>query len=325
MIVWRDRSGMRGGAALRSSADLWCLAQASTLRSPSSSRLLFCECAGPCEGGDGANQVARGIHGHPVCRRARCRSADCDDDRPQRAAVGRRELCLSDLAGRARGKDRILIFEDTDSDGRFDRRTVFFDQGTNFTGIELGFGGVWVCSTPNLLFIPDQDGDDRPDGPPVIKLDGWSKTPQHNMFNGLKWGPDGWLWGCNGILSISRVGKPGTPDEKRVAIDCGVWRYHPDAGSLRGRRSRNDQSLGARFRRPGGSVHHELRDPAPFSRRPRRTFSADVRRRRGSQSLRADGNLRRSYPLGRRALAGLTRRARASTARPAAATPTSGR
>jgi len=125
------------------------------------------------------------------------------------------------------GRDRILIFEDADNDGRFDRRTVFFDKGTNFTGIELGFGGVWVCSTPNLLFIPDQDGDDRPDGPPVVKLDGWSKTPQHNMFNALKWGPDGWLWGCNGILSISRVGKPGTPDEKRVAIDCGVWRYHP--------------------------------------------------------------------------------------------------
>ena len=54
------------------------------------------------------------------------------------------------------GKDRILIFEDADHDGRFDRRTVFYDKGTNFTGIELGFGGVWVCSTPNLLFIPDQ-------------------------------------------------------------------------------------------------------------------------------------------------------------------------
>jgi putative membrane-bound dehydrogenase-like protein len=125
------------------------------------------------------------------------------------------------------GRDRIVIFEDADNDGRFDRRTVFYDKGTNFTGIELGFGGVWVCSTPSLLFIPDKDRDDRPDGPPLIKLDGWSKTPQHNMFNALKWGPDGWLWGCNGILSISRVGKPGTPDAERVGLDCGVWRYHP--------------------------------------------------------------------------------------------------
>ncbi|MGO9470519.1 MAG: PVC-type heme-binding CxxCH protein [Isosphaeraceae bacterium] len=125
------------------------------------------------------------------------------------------------------GKDRILIFEDADQDGHFDRRTVFYDKGTNFTGIELGFGGVWVCATPNLIFIPDRDGDDRPDGAPVVKLDGWSTHAQHNMFNGLKWGPDGWLWGCNGILSESRVGKPGMPDRERVAINCGVWRYHP--------------------------------------------------------------------------------------------------
>jgi putative membrane-bound dehydrogenase-like protein len=125
------------------------------------------------------------------------------------------------------GKDRILIFEDVDNDGHFDRRTVFYDQGTNFTGIELGFGGVWVCATPNLIFIPDRDGDDRPDGAPVVKLDGWSVRAQHNMFNGLKWGPDGWLWGCNGIMSESSVGKPGTPKGDRVAINCGVWRYHP--------------------------------------------------------------------------------------------------
>jgi putative membrane-bound dehydrogenase-like protein len=129
--------------------------------------------------------------------------------------------------GGPRGKDRILIFEDIDNDGRFDRRTVFYDKGTNFTGIELGFGGVWVCATPNLLFFADRDGDDRPDGDPVIKLNGWSTIAQHNMFNGLKWGPDGWLWGCNGILSRSAVGKPGTPKEARVELNCGVWRYHP--------------------------------------------------------------------------------------------------
>ncbi len=129
--------------------------------------------------------------------------------------------------GGPHGKDRILIFEDADGDGRFDRRTVFYDKGTNFTGIELGRGGVWVCATPNLLFFPDRDGDDRPDGPPVVKLDGWNPNAQHNLYNALKWGPDGWLWGCHGILSTANVGKPGTPAEKRVPMNCGVWRYHP--------------------------------------------------------------------------------------------------
>lgn len=124
-------------------------------------------------------------------------------------------------------KDRVIILEDTDGDGRADQRKVFYEGGTSLAGIALGFGGVWLSATPNLLFIPDANGDDTPDGPPVVKLDGWDEKAQHNMFNALNWAPDGWLWGCNGILSNSRVGKPGTPDEKRVGINCGVWRYHP--------------------------------------------------------------------------------------------------
>ena len=124
-------------------------------------------------------------------------------------------------------KDRVLIFEDKDGDGKFDSRKVFLDDGANLTGIELGFGGVWLCSTPNLLFIADQDGDDAPDGPPKVLLDGWDTKGRHNLFNDLTWAPDGWLWGCNGITSNSRVGEPGTPDALRTPINCGVWRYHP--------------------------------------------------------------------------------------------------
>ncbi|MDR3635254.1 MAG: c-type cytochrome [Isosphaeraceae bacterium] len=127
-------------------------------------------------------------------------------------------------------KDRVVIFEDTDGDGHFDRRKVFWDQGNTVTGIALGFGGVWLCATPNLLFIPDKDADDVPDGSPTVVLDGWDVNARHNLFNGLNWAPDGWLWGCNGILSNSKVGKPGAPDPERVVLNCGVWRYHPTRG-----------------------------------------------------------------------------------------------
>jgi len=137
--------------------------------------------------------------------------------------------CMSypDWSKDATGHDRVLILEDTDGDGRFDKRTVFLDNGANLSGIALGFGGVWLCSTPNLIFIPVRDGEDKPAGTPVVKLDGWSLEAKHNVFNGLTWGPDGWLWGCNGISSPSLVGRPGTPDKDRVPINCGVWRYHP--------------------------------------------------------------------------------------------------
>jgi putative membrane-bound dehydrogenase-like protein len=124
-------------------------------------------------------------------------------------------------------KDRVLIFEDSNGDGKFDKRKVFWDQGVNLSGIEYGFGGIWLCSVPNFIFLPDADGDDVPDGPPEVILDGWDLEARHNVFNGLTWGPDGWLYGLNGILSKSKVGKPGSPDEERTGIDCGVWRYHP--------------------------------------------------------------------------------------------------
>ena len=125
------------------------------------------------------------------------------------------------------GGDRVTILEDTDGDGRHDKRTVFYDKGVNVSGIEVGFGGVWLTAVPNLIFIPDANGDDRPDGPPRVLLDGWDLKASHNVVGNLAWGPDGWLYGCNGILSNSRVGKPGTPDNQRVALNCGVWRYHP--------------------------------------------------------------------------------------------------
>ncbi len=135
--------------------------------------------------------------------------------------------CFSYREWKPEGRDRILIFEDTDRDGRFDTRKVFWDKGNYLTGLQLGFGGVWICNSPNFAFIPDRDGDDKPDGEPVVLLDGWSNKGVHNVPNGLTWGPDGWLYGMNGITSPSKVGKPGTPDDQRIDINCGVWRYHP--------------------------------------------------------------------------------------------------
>lgn len=135
--------------------------------------------------------------------------------------------CYAYRTWQPEGHDRILIFEDTDGDGRFDSRKVFWDEGNYLTGLEVGFGGVYVCCSPNLMFIPDRDGDDVPDGEPQVLLDGWSTEGVHNVVNGLTWGPDGWLYGLNGITSPSKVGKPGCKDEDRVEMACGVWRYHP--------------------------------------------------------------------------------------------------
>ena len=126
-----------------------------------------------------------------------------------------------------KGQDRILIFEDTDNDGTFDSRKVFWEKGNHLSGFQVGYGGVWVCDAPELLFIPDSDGDDIPDGEPRVVLDGWALDAEHNFFNGLTWGPDGWLWGRHGIKKPSHVGKPGTPEKDRIELSCCIWRVHP--------------------------------------------------------------------------------------------------
>ena len=73
-----------------------------------------------------------------------------------------------------------------------------------------------------------------PAGEPVVLLDGWNDGGiGHCVFNGLNWGPDGWLYGNQGIQGESRVGKPGTPANERVRFNGGIWRYHPTDTSSR--------------------------------------------------------------------------------------------
>ncbi|MGI8963309.1 MAG: PVC-type heme-binding CxxCH protein [Thermomicrobiales bacterium] len=125
------------------------------------------------------------------------------------------------------GKDRIIIFEDADGDGSFEVRKVFAEGLNLASGLEIGFGGVFVGAAPYLHFYADADGDDRADGEPEVLLDGWGLQDTHETLNSFTWGPDGWLYGCQGVFTRSRVGKPGATDDQRQPIDGGVWRYHP--------------------------------------------------------------------------------------------------
>ena len=126
-------------------------------------------------------------------------------------------------------RDRILIFEDKDGDGHFDSRKVFTDEVQMLTSVEVGRGGVWALCPPQLLFIPDKNGDGVPDGPAEVVLDGFTvpENNYHNFANGLHWGPDGWLYGRCGASAPGKIGVPGTPDSARLPIHGAVWRYHP--------------------------------------------------------------------------------------------------
>ncbi len=126
-----------------------------------------------------------------------------------------------------KGKDRILIFEDKDGDGVYETKKTFIEGLNLVSGLEVGFGGVWVGAAPHLLFIPDANRDDVPDGPPQVLLDGWGYQDTHETLNSFTWGPDGWLYGCHGVFTHSLVGKPGTNETQRQKVRAAVWRYHP--------------------------------------------------------------------------------------------------
>lgn len=125
------------------------------------------------------------------------------------------------------GRDRVVILEDK-GDGKGVSRKVFYEGFNYITGIEVGFGGVWVMSPPRLYFVPCREGEDKPSGEPEVVFDGFGyKESRHNLANGFTWGPDGWLYAGHGRTSPSDVGKPGTPAAQRIHCDGGIYRIHP--------------------------------------------------------------------------------------------------
>lgn len=125
--------------------------------------------------------------------------------------------------------DRVLIFHDKDGDGKPDETKVFTDTVKRLTGVLPGRGGVWLLCPPQLLFVPDRDGDDKPDGPPEAVLDGFDVPTEnhHNVASCIRWGPDGWLYGLCGASGPGKIRRPDQPPEAAVPLVGGVWRYHP--------------------------------------------------------------------------------------------------
>lgn len=126
-------------------------------------------------------------------------------------------------------RDRVVVYEEGGREGRFASRRVFVDDVAHLGSVAVGHGGVWLLCPPQLLFVPDRDGDARPDGGREVVLDGFARAEQnhHTFANGLKFGPDGWLYGRCGAGSPGELGVPGTPPAARVPLRGTLWRYHP--------------------------------------------------------------------------------------------------
>ena len=192
------------------------------------------------------------------------------------------------------GDSRILILEDTDRDGRVDKRDIFLEGIPFPAGIAVGFDGLWLGAPPNLLFVPDKDHDDKADMDDIeVRLTGWGIRDRHETLNSFHWGPDGWLYGCQGFATPSQVGKPKGKgklwkhkdqfpqqfefDGEPVDINGGVWRYHPTKDRFEVVAHGVQQPMGNRLRCQRPTVHFGLRDSAPLACDSRRNLPSSRR------------------------------------------------
>jgi len=120
--------------------------------------------------------------------------------------------------------DKLLILEDTNGDGRADKRTVFAGDLDNPTGFEFWNGGVLLGQQPNLVFLKDTNGDDRYDVKEYI-LHGFDSADSHHAINSFTFDPGGALYMQEGIFHRTQVESPWGPVTRQA--DGGVYRFEP--------------------------------------------------------------------------------------------------
>ena len=126
-----------------------------------------------------------------------------------------------------KGVDKITVHTDTDGDGIYDTSKDVLTELNIASSVAVGRGGIWVLNPPYLLFYPDANRDDVPDGDPEVHLTGFGIQDTHSVSNNLIWGPDGWLYAVNGSTTAGDVSS-AVSKGVRFQGQC-VWRYHPES------------------------------------------------------------------------------------------------
>ncbi len=124
-----------------------------------------------------------------------------------------------------KGADKVMVFEDSTGSGTFDKHKTVLEGLNIATAAIKGAGGIWVMNAPYLLFYPDANDDDIPDGDPQVVLSGFGIEDTHSVANSLHWGPDGWLYGANGSTTTCNISSAVTKNVRFMGQH--IWRYHP--------------------------------------------------------------------------------------------------
>ena len=166
---------------------------------------------------------------------------------------------------------RVVVLEDTDADGRMDKRTVFADQLVLARSIKVLDRGVLIAEPPNVWLMSDVDGDLKADRRTLV-TDRYGRRdadPQNNA-NGFHWALDNRMYTA-GQADIHLRLDDGRFDTPRT-LQRGEWGVTEDDA---GRIYRNTNE---------SAVHVDLVPTYYYARNP------SLVRTRGSYERLATGN-----------------------------------
>jgi mono/diheme cytochrome c family protein/glucose/arabinose dehydrogenase len=130
--------------------------------------------------------------------------------------------------GDALPNDKIIIYEDTNKDGRADKETIFADKLHLPIGFEFAPEGVYLSQEPNVLLLRDTDGDDKADVREIV-LGGFDSHDTHHAISAYCADPSGAFLMGEGVFLHSNVETAYGPVR---AMNGGFFRYSPQRSHL---------------------------------------------------------------------------------------------
>ncbi len=124
--------------------------------------------------------------------------------------------------------DKLLIFEDTNGDGKADKMTTFLDGLNCPTGFQFYKDGVLVVQAPDLWFVRDTNGDGKGDWKERVLM-GLDSADSHHTSNALVLDPGGATYLSDGVFHRTQVETAIGPVRQ---VDGCIFRFEPVTGKF---------------------------------------------------------------------------------------------
>jgi len=124
--------------------------------------------------------------------------------------------------------DKILIFEDTNGDGKADKVTTFVDDLNCPTGFQFYKDGLLLMQAPDLWFLRDTDGDGKADWKERVLM-GMDSADSHHTANAICNDPGGAIYLSDGVFHRTQVETAAGPVRNS---DAAIYRFEPRTGKF---------------------------------------------------------------------------------------------